>query len=309
MMQWPCPDDGNVIVDVTQFLHNGANSAMATGPNGEMACIYSNQIAGGPFTPYYSNLRPVMGVIEPASALLRYAGDADTTLRGLSRSLSHTDITIECASELTGVNGSGGSLVIAYRSDGTGNNEYRATLTTSGKWSLVKVVSGTPSTIATASGTQTYDNKGAPSGYQHRLKVQVIGNVHVATLDGETQYTFTDSSSPITSGTTLTVYGKGINADVINLTCRTSDTITVNGMTPNTSVWLRAACGIPIAAIASNSSGIGSISYKHFPLYSLDVAGTDYTVGTDSRIWGGDTLQFSGLPSGSPQIPSRVFYT
>ena len=74
-------------------------------------------------------------------------------------------------------------------------------------------------------------------------------------------------------------------------------------MQPNTSIWLRAACGIPIAPIVANSSGVGTISYGHFPLFSLDIAGTDYTVGTDSRIWGGDTLQFSGLPSSPPADP------
>jgi hypothetical protein len=80
-------------------------------------------------------------------------------------------------------------------------------------------------------------------------------------------------------------------------------------MQPLTSCWLRAACGIPIATIVANGSGVGTISYGHFPLYSLDVAGTDYTVGSDSRIWGGDTLQFSGLPTASPSIPVNFKYT
>jgi hypothetical protein len=136
----------------------------------------------------------------------------------------------------------------------------------------------------------------------------VIGNVHTAYLDGELQYTYTDSSSPLTSGAALTVYGIGLDCDLINMSCRTSDTITVTGMQPNTSCWLRAACGIPIAPIIANSSGVGTISYGHFPLYSLDIAGTDYTVGSDSRIWGGDTLQFSGLPSSQPAIPNFVYF-
>ena len=79
-------------------------------------------------------------------------------------------------------------------------------------------------------------------------------------------------------------------------------------MQPNTSCWLRAACGIPIAPLVANSSGVGTVSYGHFPLFSLDIAGTDYTVGADSRIWGGDTLQFSGLASSPPALPNVVYF-
>ena len=310
-IQWVCPADAqNVILDVTQFLHNGSNNQLATGPNGEMASIFSTQKPGGPFTPEYSNLQSRMAVLEPATALIRYTGAVDTTQRALMRLLDHTDITIECGAELTGVNGSGGSLVIAYRDDGAGkSSEYQATITANGHWSLVKVVASTPTTLAAGSGSQVFGNLGATLGYIHRLKVQVVGNVHTAWLDGELQYTFTDSSSPFTSGTTLSLFGQGVNCDVINLTCRTSDTITVNGMQPNTSVWLRAACGIPIAPIVANSSGVGTIAYGHFPLFSLDIAGTDYTVGTDSRIWGGDTLSFTGLPSAPPAIPSFIYFS
>jgi hypothetical protein len=130
-----------------------------------------------------------MSVFEPATAVLRYAGSTDTTLRGLSRSMSHTDVTVELGAELTGVNGGGGSLMIAYRSDGTGNNEYRATLAANGKLSLAKVVAGTLTTIAASSGNSTWSNNGVTLGFLHRLKIQVIGNVHTASLDGETHHT------------------------------------------------------------------------------------------------------------------------
>jgi hypothetical protein len=310
-IQWVNPADVAVIMDFPSIVHDAANSHAATGPNGEMTLVMSGQWPNAtPVVGNYTALRAHYATIEPASAVLRYTGSADTTLRGLSRSIAHTDITVELASEQTGLHSGGvGSLAIAYRSDGTGNNEYRATLAVSGVWSLIKVVGGTPTTVAAGAGAQVYENHGATLGMLHRLKVQVVGNTHSAWLDGEQQYSFTDSSSPFTSGTTLTAYGKGINGDLINLSCRTSDTITVNGMQPLTSCWLRAACGIPIATIVANGSGVGTISYGHFPLYSLDVAGTDYTVGSDSRIWGGDTLQFSGLPTASPSIPVNFKYT
>lgn len=311
-VQWVDADFHLVISDGA-IAKSGENQQAMTGPNGEMVILNSDQrpnwtdVAGS--FPHYTGLVAHFAVLEPAAAVIRYTGSADETLRGLSRAISHTDVTIEAAAELTGVNGGGGLLSFAYRSDGSGNNEYRAVLTANGHWSLGKVSGGTPTTLAAGSGSQAWGNFGAALGVLHRLKVQVIGNVHSAWLDGEQQYTFTDSSSPLTSGTTLTAYGEGANFDVINLSCRTSDTITVTGMQPDTSCWLRAACGIPIAPIVANGSGVGTLSYGHFPLFSLDIAGTDYTVGTDSRIWGGDTLQFSGLPSSPPAIPNIHYFS
>jgi hypothetical protein len=308
-VQWVCPADTIKITSSSKIIHNGSNSTALTGPNGEMALITATQYPGVTDIPgHYVGLIASYAILEPASAVIRYTGAADTTYRQLVRSLAHTDITVECACELTGVNAGGGEFHIVYRSDGTGNNEYRAVLAANTQWRLDKYVGGTRSLLATGTGTQAYGNQGATLGMLHRLKVQVVGNVHRAWLDGELQYTFTDSSSPFTSGTSLSLAGIGSNCDVINLSARTSDTLTVTGMQPGTSVWLRAACGIPIAPVTANGSGVGTISYGHFPLYSLDIAGTDYTVGTDSRIWGGDTLAFSGLPASAPSPPALSHY-
>ena len=304
-IQWVCPADApNVILDVTQFLHNGANNLLAVGPNGEMASVFSTQKAGGPYTPEYSNLQSRMAVIEPASNLIRYTGAGDAVYRQLVRSLSHTDITIECGAELTGIktDNNSGEFHVIYRSDGTAANEYRAVLGTNTQWRLDKVVGNVRTILVTGSGSQSFANLGATLGYIHRFKVQVIGNVHKAWLDGELQYTFTDSS--LASGTShISLAGIGVTTDTINLTARTSDTITVHGMQPSTSLWLRAACGIPIMPIVANTAGAGTATYQHFPAFSLDIGGTDYTVGSDSRIWGGDVLTFSGLPPNPPATP------
>jgi hypothetical protein len=318
-IQWLNPADVQMIMDAPSFVCDAANSHAAVGPNGEMTLVLSGQRPGtfnppGAAPAFYVGLIAHYATIEPSSAVIRYAGSADATYRQLNRSLAHTDITIECACELTGINvpNVGGEFHVVYRSDGIASNEYRAVLVTNGTtgtWRLDKLVGGTRSLLTNGSGSEAFGNQGATLGMLHRLKVQVVGNVHQAWLDGELQYTFTDSSSPLTSGTNMAVAAVAINCDVINLSCRTSDTITVTGMQPNTSVWLRAACGIPIAPIVANSSGVGTISYGHFPLYSLEIGGTDYTVGSDSRIWGGDTLQFSGLPASSPVAPPYFNYT
>ncbi len=307
--QWACPCDVSKVIQQVGVACDTANVTAITGPNGEMLMISTGQDpnfndAGSGIGGHYIAQIPYYAVLEPASAVLRYAGSSDTTLRRVWRPITHTDLTVELCAELTGVNGSGGFLEISYRGDSSGNNEYRAKLTANAGWSLVKVAGGISTTLVTGTSVQVFGNFGATQGMQHRLKVQVIGNIHMAILDGEVQYTYVDSSSPYTSGTACSVWVQGVNCDIINLSYRTSDTITVNGMTPNTSVWLRGFCGCPIAPVIANSSGVGTISYTHFPLYSLDIDGTDYTVGSDSRIWGGDTLTFSGLATTTPDLPT-----
>ncbi len=306
---WPCPADVAVVDQQSSQVYSGPNSRLHTGPNGETMLIATGQLPGyndHGAIGHYENQYPYYSVIEPASAVLRYAGSSDVVLRRIWRPITHTDLTVELCCEMTGVNGSGGFIEVSYRGDSSGNNEYRAKLTANGHWSLVKVASGTSTTIAAGSGTQVFGNQGASLGMLHRLKIQVIGNIHTAYLDGEEQYIFNDSM--YSSGTACSVWAQGIDCDLINLSYRKSDTITVNGMTPNTSCWLRAACGVPIAPVVANPSGVGTLSYQHFPLYSLDIDGTDYTVGSDSRIWGGDTLTFSGLPSTVPVLPTVFHY-
>jgi hypothetical protein len=301
--QWVCPADTKGIISGANIVIAGSNNAAMCGPNGEMVLISAGQRADAvDIAGHYTDLQPNLAIVEPASTVIRYTGASDTTGRNLLRGLAHTDITIEFGCELTGVNGSGGVLIVEYRNDNNGNT-YAAQLATSTHFGLVKGLGGSFTLVAAGSGTQVFGNLGATLGMIHRIKIQVIGNVHSAWLDGELQYTYTDTSSPIASGVYLTIDAQGINCDLINLSCRTSDTITVNGMQPNTSCWLRAACGIPVAPVIANSSGVGTISYQHFPLFSLDIGGTDYTVGSDSRIWGGDVLQFSGLSNATPATP------
>jgi len=239
---------------------------------------------------WHINRKCKTAAAEPSALALRYSGSGDTTSRGLSRSLSHTDITVECGAEPTAFHGSGGSLTVEYRSDGAGTC-YRARLASDGVWSLYKVVSTTETLAATGSGSQAW----VVWAFPHRLKVQVIGNVHKAWLNGELQYTHTDSSSPISSGTTLALNGKGYTGDVRCLSCRTSDTVTVSGLNPTTSCVVRGYGSFPAGAITSNSGGSGTFTHSHYPLAFLEFEGADYT--PTGGIWGGDTLTFSSVPA------------
>ena len=131
------------------------------------------------------------------------------------------------------------------------------------------------------SGSQAYANNGATLGFLHRLKVQCIGNTHTAWLDGELQYTFADSSFGSEHQSTLSW-----RESILVTTCSIypvahSDAITVHGMQPSTSCWLRTCNhGVPITSIVTNSSGVGTLlSYQlYFPAaLSIDIGNIDYT--------------------------------
>lgn len=267
----------------------GPDGALIVGPNGEVPVIYDADPLR--FSPgWHLGRRLRSAVLEPSASALSIAQSGNTTLYAVRRSLSHTDLVIELAVCVTAVNGSGLSLRVEYRGDATGQNGYRALLTNAAGLSLEKVVAGTPSTKATSSGTLIY------SLYQmHRIKITVVGNVHTLWLDGEQQISYTDSSSPITSGTTIGLSAQGATCTVRNMTARTTDTITVTGLQPYASVWLRGHGDLPVAAGTANAAGQATITVTHWPHYALDPDGSDYTVA--NALWGGDTVDFTGLPT------------
>lgn len=237
-------------------------------------------------------------VLEPSANCLRYTGSADTTARSLSRSLAHTDITIELAAEAVTVNAGGGSLTVEYRSDGAGNC-YRARLTSASQWILYRVAGGVETQIASyASAAMVFDT----THMLHRLKVSVVGNTHYLSLDGEKTVVFTDGS-PIASGATIALTGLGLNCDVRCLSARTSDTVTIQGLHNGEGCIVRGYGGLPAGAAVANASGVATFTHAHSPLWSLDIGGTDYT--PSGGIWGGDTLTFSGITSG-PTSFTRV---
>lgn len=241
--------------------------------------------------------------LEPSALALRYSGSGDTTSRSLSRTLAHTDLVVELIAQATAWNGSGGSLTVEYRSDGSGN-AYRARAGKDGFVSLYKVTGGSETLLAAGSGAtypsvQTTEQMTFSSTYMlQRFKVQVLGNVHKGYIDGDLQYSYTDSSSPIASGTALALTGKGLDCDVRCLSARTSDLVTVTGLTPGLDCYLRGPAGIPYGSILADASGTGTITVGHSPQLFLEVGGVDYT--PTGGIWGGDTLQFTGLSQTGP---------
>jgi hypothetical protein len=287
-----CPLDGLLTTGVACHITGPDNSLVYDAATGIVPFTWDSDPARYPVAQAaaINNLgrRLFSGQLEPSANVIRFTNLSAGSV--LTRSLSHTNLTLECALQFTA---GGGGYAFVYRSDSSQQNAYLATILDSGQFYLVKVVGGSGTTIATGTGSQTIGLNGL-----HRIKIQVIGNVHKAILDGETQYTFTDSSSPITSGTTIGLNGSSIDADVRCLSSRISDTVSISGLTPGSSCTIRGYGALPAVQLIADASGNTSFSNTHFPLYSIDVDGIDYI--PTGGIWGGDTIAFSGFPAALP---------
>ncbi len=274
-----CPMDDTIAIGIAAHV-TAPDGALVEGPGGEVPIVYDARPRA--YTPGWHIGRSICtAVLEPSTAALAIAQSANTTNYRIKRTLSHTAAVIELAACYTVQNGGGIEFRVQYRSDSAAANCYAAVLDASGMH-LEKVVSSTPSTLASNSGDLSIE-----AYVVHRLKIAVSGNTHRLYLDGELQVEYTDGSSPITSGTTLGISCQGAALQVHNLSVRTSDTITITGLRSSETVWLRGYGELPICA------GSTSITRDHWPHFCLTYQGTDYTV--SNALWGGDTLDFSGI--------------
>jgi len=265
-----------------------------TGPDGELITDATGIV---PFTfdslpqrytPGWHIGRSIQtGALEPSTHCLLISQSANTTVYRITRTLSHTDAVIEMAVCPTAVHGGGMGFRVEMRSDSTGANCYRFVLNAAGSF-LEKVVSGTPSTVATTSGTLGYETY-----LNSHLKFSLIGTTLKGWLDGELAFSVTDAT--FGSGTNIGISCQGGTAEVRSLSVRTSDTVTVAGLNPTTSCIVRGYGSFPAGSITSNSSGSGTFTHSHYPLAFLEFDGTDYT--PLGGIWGGDTLTFSNVPA------------
>jgi hypothetical protein len=262
---------------------------LVEGPNGEVPYLYDTDPDRHP--PGWHLGRTIKGaILEPAANCLRLAQAGNTTTYVIARSLSLTDFVMEFAITVTAVHASGITFNLGYRRDNTGANEYRLRMTSAGL-ALVKVVSSSASTLQTSLGTFTWKQ------YQvHRIKVVVTGNLHQFYFDGELQVSYTDSSSPVASGTKINLACSGADIDIRNLNIRTSDVLTVTGLRPGTSVWLHSYGELPVDSAIADASGHATITCRHWPHYALCPDGSLYRVSGDA-LWGGDVLDFTGLPT------------
>lgn len=189
-----------------------------------------------------------------------------------------------------------------YRIQGASGDSYRLVLTAAGGLVLRKStggsggVPGTFSDIGTPSGSQV-----AKVGMAHRIRMSVAGNVHTAWLDGEQQISFTDSSSPYASGASIALVGTVACAQIRLLSLRSSNDVTVDGLTNGQTITLRAPGGVPLVT-ATVSGTSHTFTYTHFPAGSVEVDGSEFK--PPAMIYGGDNFTVTAAPaSGSGLSP------
>jgi hypothetical protein len=283
------PLHGSPSIGVVSHL-TGPDGQVIEGPGGEVPIVWDTDPTRHAEAGNHLGRRIRAGCLEPATHALWCAGISDTTYRQATRTLAHSDFVLELALEILGEYAYNQTeFYILYRFDAGISNGYRAVLLNNGI-SLQKLVAGTGSTLSGPVAGQSYQ-----TNMFHTVKLAIAGNRHRAWLDGTLQYDYTDAVSPIASGVRIGLLARGATLDVRLLSVRTSDVLTIQGMTPGRSCWIRGFGGLPAGSATADGSGTATFSHVHWPLWSIDLEGVDYTV--SGGLWGGDTLTFSGLPA------------
>ncbi len=291
------PIDAADAIGVASFIGT-LNSMPIFGPNGEVPILYD----GTPtVTTNHLGRGIYAGELIPHNFTLRLSQSGNTTTYRQTRTLSHTDQVFEFAFVCTAVNGSGGNVYLEYRSDSSHQNMYRADFQinapssgiSTGTVKLIKTVSGSDSTLSTSSSV-SYET------YQHyRCRVVISANVHKIYLNGLLAVTFTDSSSPIASGTNVNIAINGADCEVRGLIAYASDTLTLSGLPASAAVVLRTFGGMPGPSTTADGSGNATIQSSHWPYAAAEVNGVDYVV-SGAALFGGDTVSVTAPASTGP---------
>lgn len=164
-----------------------------------------------------------------------------------------------------------------YRVQSSGDS-YRLKLTAGGGLTLQKSTGGSGGIPGSFSniGSSTGSQVSVPN-FAHRLRVEVTGNLHEAWFDGEKQISYTDSSSPYTSGPGIAFFGTRGRANIRRPHMRSSNSVTINGLTNGDAIVLRAPGGVPIAT-ATVSGTSHTFTHTHYPMGSIEVNGVELEV-------------------------------
>lgn len=201
-----------------------------------------------------------------------------------TRSQSHGSIIAEAPLLASALPASGGLLGLTLRQQANGDR-YQIGVNETGKLVLQKVTSGTTTTLATATGSQVLQ-----TGYvTNRLRVTAIAGTLTASLNGEQQLSYTDSS-PLTTGTLVGTVAKGVPGEVRRVNTYTGKDITISGRTSGDEVAVYTPGGILVAVKTATSATLTfgeADGILHYPLGEITLNGTSVYTGL---IWGGDTF-------------------
>ncbi len=231
----------------------------------------------------------------------------------LLKNLSHTDLFLTFTSEVADVTNSTTTNLwqLFLRADGSNpasNTAYIFNITAAGGVDLFKQSAGTPG-APVASGSYTPSLAIDGHNYQYdRVRAQISGSgttVIKLYVENTLVINYSDSSSPITSGTYFGFTGAGNVTRFRNFTACKSNTVTSTGWTPSAAVSLCGASGAIFDTQTADGGGSVTLTSSWWPMYSL-MSNASYTRlaagnGYDSLLWGGDTVvQSVNSPSSTP---------
>ncbi len=280
--------------------------AHATGPDGSLVMDASGNVlatfdylpASAPFYSIQVGQSAYSVVLEPSASCARYTHTSDQTARALTRPLMHTDVVVECALEMRGLHGAGGDVTLEVRRQSLASSAdcYRLVAQGNGTLLLQKRMGGVTTTVQTA---QLSMEQLTTNGVVHRIRLVMTGSSITAFLNGEQQIVTTDTT--FSAGVSVTVVGRGVDADVRLLSVRSGQVVTIKGTHVGQQVTARAVAGAPVTQQTAAGSSV-ALTVPHAPVSSIQIGtGAAAPVG---GVWGGDTFVVI-VPSSRRQMTGR----
>jgi hypothetical protein len=291
-----CPADAQYAVGLIAPYYI-PNDAVIQTSDGFVPVTWDNNPDGTGPVNVHVHRRTVSGVWEPSSHALQYPTGVGSTVNTYTKSVSHTDFVAEWSVQFQETVGSS-FAGFDYRVQG-GGDSYRITLSVGGGLTLQKSSSGTYSNLQTTTGTLL-----GIQDFAHRLRVVVTGNVHTAYLDGEQQISYTDSSSPFTSGVSVRFCDKNTQACVRSFSFYSAASVTITSLTNGQTITLRAPGTPPIATGTVSGASYTFTGITHFPAESVEINGVNNVI--SGGIWGGDSFSASASNPG-PNVGPGFF--
>lgn len=297
-------DGVNNVGIITPFMKDGSLPVIDS--NGYIPAVYDT---GGDalWSTLNSNVHVgrhlVYTVLEPSPKCLIYNWTSgNDTANRYQKDVSHGDFYAEFVMDYSSANNAGYvGIGFDYRIQGSGDS-YRLLLPAGIGPSSIQLhkstggsggVPGTYSSLVSNSlNMKGYINQSC------RIRMSVVGNLHTIWLDGEQQVSYTDSSSPYTSGTSVAFVAGGMNARFRMFHMLTSSSVTIQGLTSGKSMILRGPGGVPYEIGTTSGTTYTSSSVSHYPLDTVTYDGVDYAFTSSGLVWGGDILSFPQVPEG-----------
>jgi hypothetical protein len=298
-IDWPGYDGANAVGLICPFCDEAGQAIQV---DGYVPFTWDadppSTFGGGSNVGFHRGRRIRAGVLEPAAGSAKAASNASPQF--LVKSQSNSDFVAEFALELPSTAPSG-LIGFAYRMSANAGDSYTGYLLSVDVGSNALALhrnDGAGYTLIGSASRTAVKSEDSINLYVERWKIVVSGSTHSLYLNGETTPTLTASDATYSSGSYV-AFRSTTDAKIRLFGLRSSDSVTINGLTPGDSVVLRGHGDVVIATATADGSGVATLTNKHYPLYGFTVNGTDYQPTDGGLVWGGDTFAMEAIDQAS----------